>query len=226
VKNINSFRFLEQAIAWEMQRQTLQLMDGQTPTQETRGWDATNNTTFPQRSKEEAEDYRYFPDPDIPPIHLTQTQLDEIKESLPELPDTMVRRWETDFKVEQRFGSLLIEERDQALFFDSLFVTALERGLDVNKLANVIANRKIAVNVGDATDSILAAFTELTQVEGISETDIQPILDEVKTMFPSEVEAYKSGKTQLINFFVGQVLKRLGRKVDMAQLRELIQNQL
>lgn len=226
VKNINSFRFLEQAIAFEMQRQTLQLIEAQTPNQETRGWDSVHNVTFPQRSKEEAEDYRYFPDPDIPPIHLSDALIAEIGQTLPELPETMVSRWQTEFGVETRYGSLLVEERETALFFDQLFVAAKEQDLDVNKLANLIANRKLQVQSNDKPSSVLTAFKELTAVEGISAADVTPMMEEVIAAFPAEVESYKSGKTALLNFFVGQVMKRLGRKVDMAELRELIQNQL
>jgi len=226
VKNINSFRFLEQAIAFEMQRQTLQLIEAQTPRQETRGWDSTHNVTFPQRSKEEAEDYRYFPDPDIPPIHLTKEFLAQVESSLPELPDAITNRWTTEFSIERRFGSLLIENREQALYFDKLFAEALDQGLDANKLANVIANHKLKVALNDPATSILAAFRELTEVVSISETEIQTLLNEVIAAFPSEIKAYKAGKTQLINFFVGQVMKRLDRKVDMGQLRELIQKGL
>lgn len=226
VKNINSFRFLEQAIAWEMQRQALQLMEGETPRQETRGWDAENNVTFPQRTKEEAEDYRYFPDPDIPPIHLTEKMLDDIRAVLPELPDQIVQRWQDTFAVEPRFGSQLVEEKKTADHYDAIFAAAKAEGVDVNKLASMIVNHKLTVDHTANPSDVVSHFKELTAVESLSADDVLPLIEQVMTDNPDEVAAYKSGKTQLLNFFVGQTMKKLGRKVDMAELRQLIQKRL
>lgn len=225
VKNINSFRFLEQAIAWEMQRQSLELMDGRVPKQETRGWDSQHNTTFPQRSKEDAEDYRYFPDPDLPPIRFTEADVEKLRKDIPELPTQLLSRWHEEYGIEERYGSLFIEEPAPAHFYDTLFAAAAEKKLDVNKLANLIANKKVVVTWESVTDT-LKAFAAVTSVADVDTTEIQTIIGQVIASNPSEVAAYKAGKTQLLNFFFGQVMRTLGKKVDPSLIRSQLETQL
>lgn len=219
VKNINSFRFLEQAISFEMQRQALVLMDGQTPRQETRGWDSTHNTTFPQRSKEDAEDYRYFPDPDLPPIRMTQEQVASLRADIPELPSEVVKRWQSDFGIEEKYTQLLIDEKDEAVFYDQLFAGAASLKLEANKLANLIANKKFTVGKDEGVTAILDRFKAETAVTSIDESEITEVVTQVISENPKEVEAYKAGRTQLLNFFLGQVMRKLGKKVDPSQIK-------
>src|SRR6202012_5655694 len=93
LKNINSFRFVEKAILHEIERQAQVLDGGGRIVQETRGWNEDKGTTFSMRSKEEAQDYRYFPDPDLPPLRLDDAFVEEVRGAMPELPEAKRRRF-------------------------------------------------------------------------------------------------------------------------------------
>lgn len=226
VKNINSFRFLEQAISWEMQRQTLELMDGKTPAQETRGWDSTRNTTFPQRSKEDAEDYRYFPDPDLPPIRFSVAEIEKIRASILELPAQLLARWQKQFGIEKKYSALLTEELEQVQFLEQLFLVAHTQKLDINKLANMIANKKITFSLDMDIAELLGNFQMATQVVSVDDSELDTIIAQVITENPNEVSEYKAGKVQLLNFFFGQVMKKLGKKVDSGLIKTKLEKQL
>lgn len=118
LKNINSFRFVERAMEYEIERQIDILEDGGKVVQETRLYDPDKHETRSMRSKEEAHDYRYFPDPDLPPMVLDQAFLDEIRATLPELPTAKKARFETEFKLSSEDASLLTNSREVANFFE------------------------------------------------------------------------------------------------------------
>ena len=118
LKNINSFRFVERAMEYEIERQIDILEDGGEVTQETRLYDSDKHETRSMRSKEEAHDYRYFPDPDLPPMVLDQAFLDEIKATLPELPTAKKTRFESEFKLSPEDASLLTSSREIADYFE------------------------------------------------------------------------------------------------------------
>ncbi len=225
VKNINSFRFVEQAIKYEMDRQAKILEDGKTPVQETRGWNPNTSKTFSQRTKEDAEDYRYFPDPDLPPIRFTKVQIEKLRSELPELADEKVERWIVDYGVEVRFGELLADEREQAEFYEEVFKLAKKEKLDCNKLASDIVNKKLAVDLDPnnqqlTANSLIKQFQALYATDDVDESEIEAVVQKVIKNNPNEVAAYKAGKEQLINFFVGQVMRELKKKVDVGIVRE------
>jgi aspartyl-tRNA(Asn)/glutamyl-tRNA(Gln) amidotransferase subunit B len=118
VKNINSFRFVEKALAYEISRQTKAWEREEIPGNATRGWDSETGKTVAQRSKEEAADYRYFPEPDIPPFHFSQEQLQQIAKQLPELPWEARERFMKEFGVSAQQAELLIQEKQLANFFE------------------------------------------------------------------------------------------------------------
>jgi len=119
VKNINSFRYVEKAIEYEIKRQIKLIEDGGKVVQETRLWDANRNITESMRSKEEAHDYRYFPDPDLVPITVDQKWIDEIRESLPELPDAKRHRFVEACGLPEYDADQLTAERSTAEWFES-----------------------------------------------------------------------------------------------------------
>lgn len=119
LKNINSFRFVEDAIRYEVVRQAGLLERGEGVVQETRGWDAQRGVTVGQRLKEGSEDYRYFPEPDLPPLTITPETIEELKRSLPELPAQKLARFRDEFKISAKLASILVQDRDVAAFFEA-----------------------------------------------------------------------------------------------------------
>ena len=114
IKNINSFRFVEKALEYEIKRQVKALGDGDKIVQETRLWDSSTGTTQSMRTKEEAHDYRYFPDPDLVPLTVDQKWLDEIRENLPELPDVKKERFISDYQFSEYDAELFTSEKSIA----------------------------------------------------------------------------------------------------------------
>ncbi len=118
IKNINSFRFVEKAVEYEIKRQIKLIEDGGKVVQETRLWDSNKDMTVSMRSKEEAHDYRYFPDPDLTPIVVEQSVIDEIRAALPELPDAKRKRFAADFDLPEYDADLLTSEKEIAGWFE------------------------------------------------------------------------------------------------------------
>ncbi len=138
-KNVNSVRFVEQAIAYEARRQIELLEDGGQVVQETRLFDADRGTTRSMRSKEEAHDYRYFPDPDLLPLVLDPAWVEEIRASLPELPDAKKERFMADFGLSAYDAGVLVAERETAEFFE-----VVAEGRDAKQAANWVTGEYFA----------------------------------------------------------------------------------
>ncbi len=224
VKNINSFRFAEQAIGYEMNRQAKILDEGKTPVQETRGFDSTKTITFSQRTKEDAEDYRYFPDPDLPPITFTKKQIEEVRAQLPELPDQKVSRWEKEYKVEPRYSNLLFDSTQTAIVLEDAFKLVQEKNQEPNKLANVLANKKVAFS--KSATELVEQFSQMFAMDEVPESEILAVIHTILKQNPDAVEKFKSGQKQVIGFFMGQTLRALGKKVDTKELTQLLNKEL
>ncbi len=126
IKNLNSFRALERGIAYEIIRQTDLLNQGKPVIQQTLGWDEELQKTVPQRSKEDAEDYRYFPEPDLPPLVLTEKWVEEIKVTLPELPFIRFKRFQTEYQLSSYDAQVLTNEKAVAEYFENAVNAAKE----------------------------------------------------------------------------------------------------
>lgn len=120
IKNINSFRSVERAIEYEIVRQTEALENGEKLVQETRGWDEVKNKTVSQRKKESAHDYRYFPEPDIPPFEFDAAYVERLRATLPELPDAKRKRFVTEFGLPESDVVTLTEERAFSEYFEAV----------------------------------------------------------------------------------------------------------
>ena len=120
IKNLNSFRFMEKAIQYEVRRQIELIEDGGRVVQETRLYDPDRNETRSMRSKEDAQDYRYFPDPDLPPLVISEDWIERVRAQLPELPAAMRARFESQYGLAARDAALLTASKDTAAYFESL----------------------------------------------------------------------------------------------------------
>ncbi len=153
IKNINSFRFVERAINYEIQRQIDILEGGGEVVQETRLYDAEKNETRPMRSKEEANDYRYFPDPDLLPLELEQAFIDEVATTLPELPDARRDRFMSDYGLSRYDAGVLTASREMAEFFEQTVASAGGEGkLSANWVMGELAGQlnKESKDIGES----------------------------------------------------------------------------
>jgi aspartyl-tRNA(Asn)/glutamyl-tRNA(Gln) amidotransferase subunit B len=120
IKNLNSFRVVEKAVEYEIVRQTELLEDGEKVVQETRGWDENKQATVSQRKKESAHDYRYFPEPDIPPLRFTEEYVESLRRSLPELPWQKEKRFREEYLLNADDAAMLASDKDLAAYFEAV----------------------------------------------------------------------------------------------------------
>jgi aspartyl-tRNA(Asn)/glutamyl-tRNA(Gln) amidotransferase subunit B len=182
IKNLNSFRALEHSITYEVARQTKVVEAGGTVVQETVGWDEGSNTTFSQRSKEDAHDYRYFPEPDLPPLVVEQEWIDRIIAWLPELPRARLVRLQSQYGLSAYDAGLLIVEKIAADYFEK--TAALARGISSKTVANWITGEIFAwmKTSGQAMPDLkvqppqLAGLLELLEKKEITQNTAKAVL--------------------------------------------------
>lgn len=262
LKNMNSFRNVQKALEYEIKRQTTVLLEGKQVIQETRLWDVAKNITLSMRGKEEAHDYRYFPEPDLPPVIVSSKLKEEIKNSLPELPDDKFNRFVSDYELPPYDAGVLTSSISIADYYESCLKTfnnpktvsnwimvellrlIPSEDLSVETcpvkpqglcgLLQMIDDGKISGKMGK--DILEKAFNtkkdpkELVEEQGLSQvSDENIILDAIKKVLsknPGEVEKYKSGKTKVFGFFVGQVMKDTKGKANPGLLNDLLKKAL
>ena len=244
LKNINSFKFVEKAIAGEIARQAEVLESGGKITQETRGWDEKNGTTFTLRSKESAMDYRYFPEPDLLPVRLEPAFVDQVRATLPETPRLKRERFISELGLTPYAAQVLTQHPRIAAFFEEAATLSLEpaaianfvqsevlrdvttRGLDaefpvtprqIADILKLVSSGKISGKQakelyaktkerGAAADPA-ALIAELGMAQVTDPGAIETAVKEVMAANAKQVEQYRSGKTGVFGFFVGQVMK-------------------
>ena len=222
VKNINSFKFVEKAINYELKRQEEILEEGKTPAQETRGWNETKQKTFSQRSKEEAHDYRYFPEPDIPPIITTKSQISNLKSQMVELPEPKLERFQKQYELPHYDAEILTREIPLADYFEEVL------HLDPTKpksIANYIINKKIDITAV-SPKKLIQQITASQQTVAIDEEKLEKTINEVLAKNPKPVEDYKSGKENALMFLLGQIMKKISVKVDTKIIIEHLKKKL
>lgn len=219
IKNINSFNFAVQAIDFEVDRQIEEFTkNGQekSPTNKTtRGYDSVKKMTFLQRTKEEAKDYRYFPEPDIPPFVIESSLVADLKRSLPLLPDQEIATLE----------SLGIEKKDAKVLISNQNRVAIERlksfngdnEIDLHKMASLIVNGKLSVS-GD----IKAEYLLLTKKRTTDRGELEKVIRQIMSENPTLVTQYLAGKTSLAGFFVGQTLKATHGSADAQTVSQVV----
>lgn len=218
LKNINSFRFAERAVEFEIARQINLLKKGETPVQETRGWNEDKGITVSQRRKEEAHDYRYFPEPDIPPLHFDDTYIQRLREHLPPLPDTYEKVF-LDVGLEFKDIETILEKPELLAYTQAI----IERTSGEETKQCVM----YAINHPDVLQVPVDAFLEKLRIEAdskIADMDIlRNIAHSILTQHPSEVERYKNGKVELFGFFMGKIMTETQGKADAQAARETLQ---
>jgi aspartyl-tRNA(Asn)/glutamyl-tRNA(Gln) amidotransferase subunit B len=157
VKNMNSFRSVERAIGYEIERQAAALDAGETLTQDTRGWDETRGSTYVMRSKEDSHDYRYFPEPDLPPLRVEAAWLDEIRATLPELPAARRERYVRDFGLSAYDAAVLVADPRATALFEG--VRAADPSVEPKAAANWVTGSYLGLvkTDPDAADRVVPA---------------------------------------------------------------------
>lgn len=213
VKNINSFNFVKKAIDFELTRQAAILDVGKVPAQETRGFDEKSMKTVSQRSKEEAHDYRYFPEPDIPPFRFTQTYIESIE--LPELPLAKIDRYVTELKLKQTDAQILTKDIETVKFFEHIVELS---DFEPQKIANLIINNKVSIDQS-AEEFITQAKTQLAT----KTTDLPALILAITKVLAANTDAvvnYKAGKLSSLMFLVGQVMKEMKGQADANLIKD------
>jgi len=231
VKNINSFNFVKKAIDYEIKRQIEILERGEIPKQETRGWDEKKGITYSQRSKEEAHDYRYFPEPDIPPIRWIGDKIRQLAEQIPELPDKKLKRFIKEYGLSEYDAAILTEEKEVAEYYESgiknyeLRIKNEKVNITPKIIANWIINKK--VNISRVTpEELVKLISQKQQTVQIDEKELDKIIDEILSDNQKAVNDYKAGKTQVLMFLLGMVMRGLAGKGDTALIRKLLEKRL
>lgn len=223
IKNINSFRFAQRAIDFEIKRQFDEFQEKQIEkakgNKKTRGWDEKKGETFPQREKEEANDYRYFPEPDIPPIEWSDEELQIFKLQIAnyELPGNKKKRFTTQYGLSDYQAKILTSEKETADYFESCLKVGGVGGVEI---ANVIINKRAPENLSPEklVDWILSSKT----VSSTSNEDIIKLIDKLLAEHPETVESYKKGKIQSLGMIIGLVKKETGVIVSLEEIAKRI----
>jgi aspartyl-tRNA(Asn)/glutamyl-tRNA(Gln) amidotransferase subunit B len=182
IKNLNSFKAVRASINFEIKRQTSMLDDNEKISQETRLWDSDKNETYSMRSKEDAHDYRYFPDPDLPPITITSDYIEKIRKTMPELPDARRIRFTKEFGLPDYDSSVLTSSRKLADYYE----TVVNLGANPKKTSNWIMSELLArIEDVDNIDKfvikpeMLASLLKLIDNDTISGKIAKTVLDEM-----------------------------------------------
>lgn len=263
IKNLNSFKAVRDSIAFEIERQVAVLAGGGQVHQVTMGWDEDRRRTLLQRAKESSEDYRYFPEPDLPPLELSPEWVEEVRATLPELPDAKVARFVGDYELSQQDAEVLTAERAVAEWFEEaaraydgspreianwvtgqLFAMLKSEEGDISGLglqpADLAALIKLVdtgtinrntgkrvleemVTSGQSPQAIVQALG-LAQVS--DEAGLAEVVEKVIGASPDEMRRYREGKTSLLGWFMGQVMRETRGKANPEVVRRLLAERL
>jgi len=186
IKNLNSFRFVEKAIDYEIGRQERELQDGGRIVQETRLWDSAGGRTFSMRSKEEAHDYRYFPEPDLPPLVVTSSRVEALRASLPELPGAWRSRLRTTFDLPDHDVVALTTKPALGRYFEEIVGAGASARASANLVMGAVRSKMNELGTDDVATirekvsaSALAGLVELTEKGTISHTIAKDVFEKM-----------------------------------------------
>ncbi len=262
LKNLNSFKHVEKALHYEIKRQKEIIFDGGKVAQETRLWDPVANRSTSMRSKEEAHDYRYFPDPDLLPLVIDEDWIEAVRKTLPELPAEKKKRFITEYGLPSYDADVLTASLATANYFEDCLkifpesktvsnwimgslmgllnaegktieqspvssqnlahlLGLIKEGVISGKIAKVVFEDM--AKTGKAPDKIVKekGLVQVTDVSAIEEIILNVLADNTK-----EVDDYRNGKTKLLGFFVGQVMKKTKGKANPKIVNEVLKEKL
>ena len=264
IKNLNSFRFVEKAIGVEIERQIDVVEDGGRVVQETRLYDADRNETRAMRGKEEANDYRYFPDPDLLPVVIDEALVERLRGELPELPAAKRTRFVAQYGLAANDADILTANPDLADYFESVVssassaspkavcnwlqgeLTAILKRETVDIADSAVGAATLAALVDRVADGTLSgrmgkevlealwngegSVDEIIEARGLRQISdagaIEALVDQVITSHPEQVAQFRTGKTKVIGFLVGQVMKASRGKANPRQVNEMLRSKL
>lgn len=267
VKNMNSFRNVERAIEYEIGRQIRILESGGTVVQETLLWDANQNVASPMRSKEEAHDYRYFPDPDLVPVLADDAWIGKVEAELPEHPTTRRDRFIAGYGLPEYDADVLTSDKAYADYFEEVVKELGSAGQARAKTASnwvmtevlrVLGERQLSMTAMPVTPANLAKLLQLidngtistTLAKGVfeemltssdapgmivekkglvqlsDETTLAKLVDEVLAGNPAQIEKYRSGNTNVLGFFVGEIMKLTRGKANPGLVNSILKKKL
>jgi len=254
LKNMNSFRFVKAALEYEIKRQRARLAAGREIVQETRLWDTAANQTVSMRGKEEAHDYRYFPDPDLVPIKVSGEWIESLTKTLPELPTARLNRFQTEYGLPEYDAEVVTADKTRADNFETtvkdfpllspkqvsnwflddptsmstitpatsgILLTLVEKGTISRNQAKEVLKEVVAT--GKDPEAIIKE-KGLTQ---ISDTGaLEAAAQEIINANPKEAADYRGGKTKVMGFFVGQLMKKTKGQANPQLANEIFQRLL
>jgi aspartyl-tRNA(Asn)/glutamyl-tRNA(Gln) amidotransferase subunit B len=263
IKNVNSFRFVEKAIEYEIERQIRALENGETIIQETRLYDAAHHRTRPMRSKEDADDYRYFPDPDLPPLTVSASHVERVRASMPELPDARRRRYVEQLGLPDIDAAQLCADKATSDYFETMHAAnpsdakacanwilgelaaalneanlpIVESRVSAPLLAKLIARTRDGTISNKTAKDVFAAMwagdgdaDTIIAARGLREISddgaLTSAIDAVIAEFPGQVAKFRAGNDKLLQFFVGQSMKRLRGQGNPQRLNALLREKL
>ncbi len=262
IKNLNSFRFLQRALDYEIERQIRALEQGNPVVQETRLWNESEGRTFAMRSKEEAHDYRYFPEPDLLPLALDPAWIEQIKESLPELPDAKLKRMIDQYGLSVDDALLLTSTASLADYFEECAresgnarlsanwvmgdlayalkncgkeienspippgrLAALIRMVDSGEISGKIA-KTVFEEMCRTAENPEAVIKRLGLAQVSDEASLNVLIDKIIAANPKQAAEYRSGKTKVFGFFVGQAMKETKGQANPKMINDILQTKL
>ncbi len=207
LKNINSFGFVKKALEYEIKRQTEALEKGEKIHQETRGFNEKTNKTVLQRVKEEAKDYRYFPEPDLPPLEISEDQISSLKFAMRELPEQKREKFRK-LNLPENYIEVLVDDKKLTEFFETSLSLGLSLKLNAKLIASAIINQKLHLTF-DTPEKLVRKLYESTQKTYASKEEVSDAIKKIITENPDALEKYKNGKTEIVGFLIGQVQREL-----------------
>jgi aspartyl-tRNA(Asn)/glutamyl-tRNA(Gln) amidotransferase subunit B len=225
LKNINSFRFLEKAIKAELIRQEELLEKGEKIPQETRGYDEVKQVTFLQRVKEEANDYRYFPEPDLPPIRFTEDQTETLRGQLPELPKEVRERFISKYEISKDFAVILSSDKVRAEYFEEAVKQGSDQSIFPKTIADLMVNKKLDTEFPEPA-GLIKRILEISKVEYSSNDDVENAVKSVLIENGKAVADYKAGNGNVVGFLIGMVQKKLQGRGRIQLIREELMEEL